>query len=100
MNEFQSMLRVFQRVLRWDGEAADTLYLMVVVMGRWSEPRSSPNVHSVPVDQALLIFVLPGLLRPPVPLLIHVASPSLRMLAFWEGRQSSTSSPRYSVDWW
>ncbi len=48
------------------------------------EPRSSPTVHSVPVDQALLTAVMSGVLRPPVPRFTHVAVPSLRMLAFWE----------------
>ncbi len=57
-------------------------------MGRWSEPRSSPTVHTVPVDQALLTTVMLGVLKPYVPLLIHVAVPSLRMLAFWDRSQS------------
>ncbi len=83
-NEFQSTLLLFQRTLRWDAEAAGTSHLMVVVMGRWYEPKSSPTVHSVPVDQELRTTVMPGVLRPPVPLLMHVAVPSLRMQAFWE----------------
>ncbi len=68
-------------------------------MGRWSEPRSSPTVHSVPVDQALLTAVMSGVLSLPVPLFTHVAVPSLRMLAFGERSQSSTSSPRWSAGW-
>ncbi len=39
------------------------------------------TVHSVQVDQALLTAVMLGVLRPPVPLLTHVAVPSWRMLA-------------------
>ncbi len=42
-NEFQSTFLVFQRALHWDADAADTSHLMVVLMGRWSEPRSSPT---------------------------------------------------------
>ncbi len=83
-NKFQSTFLGFQRVLRWDAEAAGISHLIVVVMGRWSEPGSSPTVHSVPVDQALLTAVMSGVLRLPVPLFTHVAVPSLRMLAFWE----------------
>ncbi len=74
--------------LRWDAEAAGTSHLMVGVMERWSEPRSSPTVHSVPVEQAMLTAVTSGVLRPPVPLFTHVAVSSLRMLAFWERSQS------------
>ncbi len=37
---------------------------MVVVKGRWSEPKSSPTVHSVPVDHPLLTAVMSGVLRP------------------------------------
>ncbi len=81
-NEFQLALVMFQRALRWDAEAAGTSHLKVVVIGRWSKPRSSPTVHSVPVDQALLTAVMSGVLRPPMSLLIYVAVPSLRMLAF------------------
>ncbi len=36
--------------VRWDAEVAGTSYLMVVVMGRWSEPMSSPTVHSGVAD--------------------------------------------------
>ncbi len=79
---------MFQRVPRWDAEAAGSSHLMGVVMGRWSEQRSSPTIHSVPVDQALLTAVMSGLVRPPVPLFTHVAVQSLRMLAFWERNQS------------
>ncbi len=61
-NESQSTFLVFQRALRWDAEAAGTSHLMVIVMGRWSERRSSPTVHSVPVDQALLTAVMSGVL--------------------------------------
>ncbi len=93
-NEFQSAFLVCQRTLRWDAEAAGTSHLMVVVMGRWSEPRSSPTVHSFPVDQALLTAVMSGVLRPPVPRFTHVAVPSLRMLAFCERGHSSTNSTR------
>ncbi len=50
-------------------------------MGRWSEPRSSPTVYSIPVDHALLTAVMSGVLRTPVPQFTHVAVPSLRMLA-------------------
>ncbi len=81
-NAFQSMFLVFHRALRWDAEIAGTSHLMVVVMGRWSELRSSPSVHSVPVDQALLTAVMSGVLKPPVPLFRHVGMPSLKRLAF------------------
>ncbi len=63
---------------------AGTSHLIVVLMGRCSEPGSSPTVHSVPGDQALLTAVMSGVLRLPVLLFTHVAVPSLRMLAFWE----------------
>ncbi len=76
------MFLVFHRALRWDAETAGTSHLMVVVMGRWSELRSSPTVYSVPVDQALLTAVMSGVLTPPVTLFTHVAMPSLRRLAF------------------
>ncbi len=53
----------------------DRSHLMVVVMERWSEPRSSPTVHWFTDDHALLIAVMSGMLRPPVPLFTHVAVP-------------------------
>ncbi len=67
--------------------------------GRWSELRSSHTVHSVPVDQALVTAVMSGVLRPPVPRFTHVAVQSLRVLAFWDRNQSSTSSPHLSAGW-
>ncbi len=85
---------MFQRALHWDAEAAGTSHLMVVVMGRWPEPRSSSTVYMVPGDQALLTAVMSG-----VPLLKHVAVPLLRMLAFWERSQSFTNLPRWSAGW-
>ncbi len=63
---------MFQRALRWDAEAAGSSHLKVVVIGRRSEPRSSPAVHSVQVDQALLTAVMSGVLRPPMSLYIYI----------------------------
>ncbi len=57
---------MFHRALRWDVEATGTSHLMMSVMGRWSELRSSPTVHSVPLDQALLIAVTSGVSWLPV----------------------------------
>ncbi len=65
---------------------------MLVVIWRLSGPRSSSSVYSDPVDQALLTAVMSGVRRTLVPLLIHVAIPLLRMLAFWERSQSKCLS--------
>ncbi len=53
---------------------------------------SLPTVHSVPVDQALLTAVMSG-----VPLFIHFAVSSLRMLAFWENRRRIEIMKRRSL---
>ncbi len=54
--------------------------MMVIVMGRWSEPTSSSTAHTVPGDQAFLTVLKSNVLRPPVSRLIRVAVPSLRVL--------------------
>ncbi len=64
-------------------------------MGRWSELRSSPTVQSVQFDQALLIAVASGVPWLPVPLFLHVAVPSLRVLAFL--RESRLLSIRRAI---
>ncbi len=64
----QFILVLVQRALRWDAEAAGASQL------RWSGPRSSPTVYSVPVDLAWLITVTPGVLMPSVPLLCNTCS--------------------------
>ncbi len=81
--------------VRWDAEVAGTSYLMVVVMGKRSESMSLPTV-----DQALLTTVTSGVLGPRVSMLIHVAVPPLKMLAFWGSNQSSTNLPHCSACWW
>ncbi len=53
---------------------------MVIVMGRWSEPRSPSTAHTVPGDQAFLTVLKSNVLRPPVSRLIRVVVPSLRVL--------------------
>ncbi len=72
-----------------------TWQLMAIVMGRWSDPRSSPTVNSAWVAQVLLTMVTSGVLSPPVARVTCVGSPLLRMLAFLDKTQSSTVSPRW-----
>ncbi len=57
---------VFHRARRWLTEVFGTRQLTAIVMGRWSDPRSSPTVHSALVAQVLLIMVTSGVLSPPV----------------------------------
>ncbi len=47
-------------------EGFGTWQLMAIVMDRWSDPGSSPTVHSALVAQVLLTMVTSGVLSPPV----------------------------------
>ncbi len=84
---------VFHRSRRWVTEGFGTWQLMAFVMGRWSDPRSSPTAHSALVAQVLLTMVTSGVLSPPVAQLTYVASKVLRMLTCLVIGQSSTASP-------
>ncbi len=90
---------VFHRVRWWVTEGFGTWQLTAIVMGRWSDPRSSPTVHSALVAQVLLTMVTSGVLSPPVARLTCVGSPLLRMLACLEIGQSSTVSSCWSAGW-
>ncbi len=89
---------VFHRARRWVREGFGTWQLTAIVMGRWSDPRSSLTVHSALVAQVLLTMVTSGELSPPVAQLTCVGSLLLRMLACLKISQSSTVSPRWSAD--
>ncbi len=80
---------MFQPALGPDAEATRFPHVMVIVETTWLGPKYLLIVHLEPLDHVLLATVTPGELRPPVPRLIQVAVPSLRMLAFCEDSQSS-----------
>ncbi len=81
---------VFHRERRWVTEGFGTWQLMPIVLGRWSDPRSSPNAHSSLVAQVLLTMVTPGVLSPPMARLTCLGSLLFRMLMFLKISQSST----------
>ncbi len=81
-NDFYLTLFVFQRDLRWDAQDVGASHLTVTV--RTEVFAYCPLSHYSPFGQALVTNVMSGVLRPHVPLLLHVAVPSLRMLILWE----------------
>ncbi len=88
---------MFQPALGPDAEALNgEAHLMVIVETTWLEPKYLLIVHLEPLDHVSLATVTPGEFRPHVPRLIQVAVPSLRMLEFCEGSQSSIILLRWS----
>ncbi len=55
---------VFHRARRWVAEGFGTWQLTAIVVGRWSDPWSSPTAHSPLIAQVLLTMVTPGVLSP------------------------------------
>ncbi len=80
-------------------EGLGTWQLLAIVLSTWSDRRSFSTAHPPLVAQVMLTMVRAVVLSPPVARLTCVASPLLRMLEFLEISQSSTVSPRWSVDW-
>ncbi len=79
---------VFHRARQWVTEGFGTWQLMPIVMGWWSDPGSSPTVHSALVAQVLLTMVTSGVASPHVARMTCLGSPLLKMLACLEIRQS------------
>ncbi len=73
---------------------------MDIVMGRFSDTRSSPTFYLAFVAQVLRTIELSGVPRPPVTRLTFVGSPLLFILVFLEMSQSSTVSLRWSARWY
>ncbi len=96
---FQFTSFVFHRARRWVTEGFGTWQFTAIVMGMWSDPRSSPTVYSALVAQVLSTMVTSGVLSHPVARLTCMGLPLLRILACLEISQSSIVSPRWSAGW-
>ncbi len=88
-NDFYLTLFVLQRDLRWDAQDVGASHLTVTV--RAEVFAYSPLSPYNPLGQALVADVMSGVLRPHVPLLMHVVVSSLGVLMLWDRSQFSTN---------
>ncbi len=98
-NACQLTSLVFHLALLCGSGATGVWQRSSIVMGRWSEPRSSPTVHSALSAKDGWAKHTSWELRPSVARLSNVAVNSLRTLAELAMTQSSSCSPRASLSW-